>query len=279
MAMTNSLLADRPLRTPSGAARPLITGPTYSLHLTADPRDISAAQRLRFAVFSREPGFASAMADVTDGRDADRFDDFCDHLIVRHNDTDEVVGCYRMLPPTGAIAAGGLYTATEFDLAELDPIAPQTVEMGRACVAVEHRSGSVMALMWSGILRYLDDTGHRYAVGCTSVPIDNGDGTAPGAHIRGVRDLVRDRHRAPWEVHPRTPVEIDGRGLDDIAPPSRLTLPPLLRGYVRIGAQICGEPAHDVVFGVADFVTIIDKQNANIRYLDRLRAAADAAEA
>lgn len=273
--MTNSLASNAVV----SASRPLITGRFYTLHLTSSPDDIAAAQRLRHDVFGAEPGFDTAMADVTDGRDSDRFDAFCDHLIVRRNTGDEVVGCYRMLPPPGAIAAGGMYTATEFDLAGLDPIAAQTVEMGRACVAVEHRSGSVMALMWSGILRYLDESGYRYAAGCTSVPVDCGDGSAPGAQIRGVRDLVRDRYPAPWKVHPYVGIDIDGRGLGDIDPPARLNLPPLLRGYLRLGAVVCGEPAHDVVFGVGDFVTVIDKQQANIRYLDRLRSAADAAEA
>ena len=77
-------------------------------------RSSTAAQRLRHDVFTSEPGFA--LAGAIDGRDADRFDEYCDHLLVREDNSGELVGCYRMLPPPGAIAAGGLYTATEFDV-------------------------------------------------------------------------------------------------------------------------------------------------------------------
>lgn len=256
----------------------------YRLELTTAAADIAAAQRLRYRVFVSEPGYESAMANVIDGRDADRFDEFCDHLIVRHTASDasrgtaEVIGCYRMLPPPGAIAAGGLYTATEFDLAELDPIAPQLVEMGRATVAVGHRSGSVLALMWAGIMRYLDVTGYRYLAGCTSVPILTDPADVPGAQVRGLRDHVRDRHQGPWQVYPHRHVELDGLRLDDIEPPRILKFPPLLRGYIRMGAVICGEPGHDSDFGVADFVTVLDRRTANERYVDRLRTAALAAE-
>ena len=83
-------------------------------------------------MFTSEPGFA--LAGATNGRDADRFDEFCDHLLVREDESGELVGCYRMLPPSGAIAAGGLYTATEFDVSALDPLRPSLVEMGRAVV-------------------------------------------------------------------------------------------------------------------------------------------------
>jgi putative hemolysin len=261
--------------TPTRRSRLLLRGPRYTLHLTTRPADIAAAQRLRHAVFSTEPGFATAMADAVDGRDADRWDDFCDHLIVRDTTDGTVVGCYRMLTPAAAIAAGGLYSAGEFDIDELAPIAAETVEMGRACVADGHRTGSVLTLMWSGILRYVEETGHRYVVGCTSVPVDLGDGEEAGAVVRGVRDLVRDRHRAPWQVFPHRPVVLDGRRLDDIDPPARLVVPPLMAGYLRIGAQICGEPAHDPDFGVGDFATVLDRKAADTRYLDRLRALAD----
>ena len=96
--------------------------PRYTLLLSTDPELIEAAQRLRHDVFTSEPGFA--LAGATDGRDADRFDEYCDHLLVREDNSGELVGCYRMLPPPGAIAAGGLYTATEFDVGALDPLRP-----------------------------------------------------------------------------------------------------------------------------------------------------------
>jgi putative hemolysin len=255
------------------------THPRYSMLLSTDTDDIEAAQRLRHDVFTTEPGFTLDV-DVEgdagpDGRDADRFDGFCDHLLVRDDRTGELVGCYRMLPPPAAIAAGGLYTATEFDISALDPLRPSLVEMGRAVVRREHRSGAVVLLMWAGILAYLDRSGYDYVTGCVSVPVTDPAGvSAPGSALRGVRDFVTRRHAAPadYTVRPYRPVTVDGRSLDDIAPPARVTVPALLRGYLRLGAQVCGEPAHDPQFGVGDFPALLDKRRADTRYLHRLRS-------
>lgn len=250
--------------------------PRYSLLLSTDPAHIEAAQRLRHDVFSSEPGFA--LTDTGDGLDADRFDEHCDHLLVREEDSGEFVGCYRMLSPTGAVAAGGLYTATEFDIRTLDSLRPSMVEMGRAVVHNDHRSGAVVLLMWAGILAYLDHCDYDYVTGCVSVPVVT-DGEPRGTQIRGVRDFVARRHAAEYRVHPRRPVMIDGRTLDEIAPPARPVIPPLMRGYLRLGARICGEPAHDLDFGVGDFPALLDKRQADIRYLRRLRSVSAATEA
>ncbi len=248
-------------------------GQHYSLLLTADPILIEAAQRLRYEVFSTEPGFALNDESAVD---SDRFDRHCDHILVRENDSGELVGCYRMLPPPGAIAAGGLYTATEFDIRALDPLRPSMVEMGRAVVRRDHRNGAVILMMWAGILAYLDRCGYDYVIGCVSVPT-HGEGH-PGSQLRGIRDFVLDRHRADARsiVHPYRPVVLDGRGLDQISPPVRPVIPPLLRAYLRLGAQVCGEPAHDPAFGVGDFPVLLDKRKADVRYLTKLRSAAAA---
>ncbi|WP_025738504.1 GNAT family N-acetyltransferase, partial [Mycobacterium genavense] len=172
-----------PSDTPDGAATSP-AGPRYSLLLTTDPGLVEAAQRLRYDVFTSTPGFALPDSGAGE-RDADRFDEFCDHLLVRDDDTGELVGCYRMLAPAGVIAAGGLYTATEFDLRALDPLRPSLVEMGRAVVRDGHRNGGVVLLMWAGILAYLDRYGYDYVIGCVSVPIGGSDGEATGSQLRG----------------------------------------------------------------------------------------------
>ncbi|CAM3401587.1 GNAT family N-acetyltransferase [Mycobacterium colombiense] len=263
---------------PTGTATSSSAAPRYSLLLSTDPAMIEAAQRLRYDVFTSTPGFALPAADQ-DGRDVDRFDEFCDHLLVRDDDTGELVGCYRMLAPAGAIAAGGLYTATEFDIRALDPLRPSLVEMGRAVVRDGHRNGGVVLLMWAGILAYLDRYGYDCVTGCVSVPI-GGESGVPGSQLRGVRDFILSRHGAPPEytVYPHRPVVVNGTGIDDIAPPARPSVPPLLRGYLRLGAQVCGEPAHDPDFGVGDFCVLLDKAHADTRYLKRLRSVAAASE-
>src|SRR6201995_1040121 len=168
--------------------------PRFSLLLSTDPAHVEAAQRLRYDVFSSEPGFE--LTGQGEGLDVDRFDEHCDHLLVREDNSGEMVGCYRMLSPTGAVAAGGLYTATEFDIRALDSLRPSLVEMGRAVVRGDHRNGAVVLLMWAGILAYLDRCGYDYVTGCVSVPIDGDagdDGGPPGSQIRGVRDFVLRR--------------------------------------------------------------------------------------
>jgi putative hemolysin len=234
--------------------------PSYTLLLSTDQDLIEEAQRLRYDVFTSEPGYK-----LTATNDADRFDQYCDHLLVREDASGELVGCYRMLPPPGAIAAGGLYTATEFDISALDPLRPSLVEMGRAVVRTDHRNGAVVLLMWAGILAYLDRCGYDYVTGCVSVPLDD---------VRGVRDDVLRRYRSTYEVRPYRPVP-----LDELPAPQRPNLPPLMRAYLRLGARVCGEPAHDPDFGVADFMALLDKRRADTRYLKRLRSVAAAAEA
>ncbi|MEU7765302.1 GNAT family N-acyltransferase [Nocardia sp. NPDC049190] len=268
--MTISSVLTAPARpTDSGAERS-----RYSLVVSSSAEHRVAAQRLRYGVFANEPGFR--IPDNGTGLDADRFDEHCDHLLVREDVSGEFVGCYRMLPPDRVASAGGYYTATEFDLARLDPVGMRIVEMGRACVVPDHRNGSVLTLMWAGILHYMQLTGYDWVMGCVSVPMRDTPADPPGVNVRGVRDLLLGRHAADpqRQVRPYHPVIVDGRTLDELAPPSRPKLPPLVRGYLRLGAEICGEPAHDPDFAVADFVVLLGLDTINTRYLNRLRDAA-----
>ncbi|MGW8813788.1 GNAT family N-acetyltransferase [Gordonia terrae] len=251
----------------------LTTGPIRVI-VSDDPADIVAAQELRYRVFADEPGFSNRIGDAVTGRDVDRFDAFCEHLIVRHDD-DGVVGCARLLAPARAIAAGGWYSATEFDLREMNDIVSATVELGRACVHSAYRDGSVTALMWAALLQYMDDAGLRYLMGCVSVPLHSPGEWHPGSSLRALRDRLRDDHQdLRRRAHPLAAARIGGRLLDDIVPADTVAMPPLMRGYLRLGARICGEPAVDDVFDVADFLTLLDREGANKRYLDRLRSSA-----
>ncbi|MPY77035.1 MAG: GNAT family N-acetyltransferase [Actinophytocola sp.] len=247
--MTSSLLLTSTDDT-EGAA------PRYSLRVARGSDEVVAAQRLRYHVFAGEMG--AKLASPIDGLDLDLFDSYCDHLIVREDTSGEVVGTYRMLPPDRAALAGGLYADSEFDITALDPLRDSLVETGRSCVHPDHRSGAVVSLVWAGIARYMLLSGHRYLVGCASVPLADG-----GALAAGVWDTVRAKHYAPDErrVTPLHPWD------DDVARPERPALPPLLRGYLRLGARVCGPPAHDPDFGVADFFVLLDLHQLNERYL------------
>ncbi|MEU2106648.1 MULTISPECIES: GNAT family N-acetyltransferase [unclassified Nocardia] len=268
--MTISSVLTAPARpTDSGEGRS-----RYSLVVSSDLDHRIAAQRLRYNVFANEPGFQ--IPDDGTGLDADRFDEHCDHMLVRDDAGGEFVGCYRMLPPDKVAAAGGYYTATEFDLTQLDPEGMRIVEMGRACVVPDHRNGSVLTLMWAGILHYIQLTGYEWVMGCVSVPMRDTPADPPGVNVRGVRDMLLGRHASDPErrVHPYNPVIVDGKTLDELTPPGRPKLPPLVRGYLRLGAEICGEPAHDPAFAVADFVALLGLNTINTRYLERLQDAA-----
>lgn len=264
------------LRAPAGPAESGASRSRYALVVASDAEHREAAQRLRYRVFAEEPGFV--VADDGTGLEADRFDEYCDHLLVRDERGGDFVGCYRMLPPDKADTAGGYYTATEFDLTRLDPHGRRIVEMGRACVLPEHRNGSVLTLMWAGILHYIQLTGYQQVMGCVSVPMRDHPGDPAGRNVRGVRDLLLARHAVAPELRvlPWHPVVVDGRGLDELPACARPKLPPLLRGYLRLGARICGEPAHDPAFGVADFVALLGLDTIDTRYLERLRGAASA---
>jgi putative hemolysin len=239
-------------RTPEAAA-----SRRYSLLVTTDPADVRAAQRLRYRVFAEELG--AALHTPEPGLDVDRFDEYCDHLVVREDATGEVVGTYRMLPPGRAAAAGALYSEGEFRLEDLAPIRPSLVETGRSCVHPDHRDGAVVGLVWAGIARYMLLTGNRWLGGCASVSVADGGGVA-GA----VWDRVLARHLSPepYRVQPLRPW--DPRAGHR---PRRPKLPPLLQGYLRLGAWVCGPPAHDPDFDCADFFVLLGLDHMDERYL------------
>ena len=111
--------------------------------------DIEEAQRLRYKVFAEEMG--ARLSTRKAGVDEDIFDPYCDHLLVRDGDSNEVVGTYRILSPEKARKIGGFYSEGEFDLTRLAHLSDRMVEVGRSCVHPDYRSGAVITLLWAGL--------------------------------------------------------------------------------------------------------------------------------
>lgn len=237
---------------------PAATGTSgYSLLIADNPDQVAAAQRLRHQVFRGELG--AHLPGAVDGRDVDEFDRFCDHLIVRDDATGGVVGTYRMLPPKAAVRAGRRYADGEFDLGGLRALRDQLVETGRSCVHPDHRTGAVVNLMWAGLARYLHLNNLRWLGGCASVPVDDGGDLAAGVWAR-----VSARHLSPpaLRVTPRIPWLSADTPAGDPATP----VPPLLRGYLRLGSWVCGEPSYDPDFHTADFYVLFSLDRMDPRY-------------
>ncbi|MEV6157223.1 GNAT family N-acyltransferase [Nonomuraea sp. NPDC052129] len=221
----------------------------YTVGMAMSAADVQAAQRLRHEVFVEEMG--ARLDSPISGLDADRFDAYCDHLLVRYD--DKVVGTYRLLPPG---RTDRLYSDAEFDLRNLAVLRRDLVEAGRTCVHPDHRAGTVVGLMWAGIARYMVNGGHKWLAGCCSVPLDD-----EGAVAAGVVERV-PLGPAEYRVTPRDPWRIKGAARSDQFVP-----PALLRGYLRLGSWVCGAPAHDRDFGTADFFVLLAMANVNARYL------------
>jgi putative hemolysin len=227
---------------PTGSAR-------YSVLVATEGEQVRAAQRLRYNVFAGEVG---AILHTTEpGLDVDEFDVHCDHLVITEDNSGDVVGTYRMLPPG---RSDRLYSDTEFNLTALAPLRDAVVETGRSCVHPDHRTGAVINLMWAGIARYMHLSNRRWLAGCASVPL---------ADATPIWHQVRAKHLAPpaLRVTPHRPWPIGPE------PERRVTMPPLLKGYLRLGAWVCGPPAHDPDFNVADLFVLHSLDRMDPRYL------------
>ncbi|PCG83267.1 GNAT family N-acetyltransferase [Streptomyces sp. WZ.A104] len=253
--------ASPPAQAPAGEAEP-----AYRVSLATCQEDIRDAQRLRHLVFAGELG--ARLDGPEPGLDSDAFDGYCDHLLVRETATGDVVATYRLLPPDRARIAGRLYAESEFDLTRLAPIRDDLVEVGRSCVHPAHRDGAVIALVWAGLARYMERTGHNWLAGCCSLPLADGGTLAARSW-----NTVREAHLAPEEhwVTPHRLWDASGHGQ---ATGSRADLPPLLRGYLRLGAWVCGAPAYDPDFNVADLYVLLSLRRTDPRYLRHFRSLA-----
>ncbi len=227
-----------------------------STTLARNEAEILEAQRLRFKVFAEEMG--ATLPSAKEEIDRDMFDPYCDHLLVRESQENKVVGTYRILSPQRAQEIGGYYSQTEFDLTRLLHLSDRMVELGRSCVHRDFRDGATITHLWGGLAQYMMQGGYEYLIGCASISM------ADGGHVAA--SLYHKLHRiyaAPIEysVFPRCPLPMHAlnQHLD-------AQIPPLLKGYLRLGAYICGEPAWDPEFNTADLLILLPMSRLNGRY-------------
>ena len=230
-----------------------------SIHWAQTSTEIEEVQRLRFHVFADELGVT---LQGEDGIDRDQFDEHSRHVYIRDTRTGNVVGTYRIITPDVA-AKIGWYSQQEFDISNLlqSDEAATLMEVGRACVHPDYRSGAVVLLLWKATLNFAKENGYKLIMGCTSVPI--------GAHLPAVKDVQTMLREAgaysdrfyvaphiPFTDAEQTPVNAD----------VKVALPALFKGYLRLGGRVCGEPAYDVDFHCADFFTFLPMDGLSRKY-------------
>ena len=249
------------------------------VRLAGSAVDIEAVQRLRFSIFHEEMGARMTADALAARRDADPFDAVCDHLMVEDlaDGSARVVGTYRLLRQSVAMANGGFYSAGEFDLSPLLKTARdndgELLELGRSCVAPAYRDSGTIQLLWRGIADYLAARRIGHLIGCASFP-----GRDPAAHAAPLAYLEH-HHLAPESLRARVlpamaaKVELPPVGAYD----SRLAmraLPPLIKGYLRVGAMVGGGAFVDRQFNTVDVFMVMPVAQIARRYGSRFGLAA-----
>lgn len=230
--------------------------PRLTVSFAQNEEEVREAQRLRYQIFYEEMG--ARLGTLEPGIDKDIFDPYCDHLLVRDNDTLEVVGTYRVLSPAQARKIGGYYSETEFDLTRLSHLYERMVEVGRSCVHANYRNGASISLLWSGLAKYMQQRGYDYLIGCASIGMMDGGHAAASIYRR-----LSQEHMSPieWRVFPR-----NGLPLETLDSTMNAPLPPLIKGYMRLGSYVCGEPAWDPDFNTADLLVLLPLSLMDKRY-------------
>lgn len=243
------------------ARQPLARGPvpvldelhgSYRLRFARGPEDLEAVCRLRFEVFNLELGEGLEESLAT-GVDRDPFDEQCQHLLVLEESSAAVIGTYRLQVREVAEAARGFYSATEYDLSCFgEAFLSDAVELGRACIAREHRKRMVLFLLWRGLAAYALWHGRRNLFGCSSLTSqDPQEGWRAHAWFAAQGHLDARYQVEPLPGYqcppPRRPTS--GEGFEP---------PTLLASYLRYGARIASPPAIDRFFGTIDFLTVLD---------------------
>ncbi len=255
------------------------------VRLASGKKEIRKAQRLRYEVFYREGGAIPDAKTALTRRDADRFDKICDHLIVidhaavnrRGKNKPKVVGAYRLLRDAVARKHGGFYSAQEYDVEPLLARHPgkRFVELGRSCVMEQYRGKRTIELLWRGILAYVRYYKVDALIGCASFP-----GANPLAHAATLSFLAHHAQASDdWRVEARSGLSVPMAFMarDAVDPRKALNaLPPLVKGYLRLGAKFGGGAVVDRAFNTTDVFVVLPVAAIDARYLEHLAGKLEA---
>ncbi|MDH6230722.1 putative hemolysin [Mesorhizobium soli] len=247
---------------------------TLEVRLARHDDEIAAAQEVRYRVFYDELGAKHDTSLAPERRDADRFDAICDHLLVIDTalpgpEHKRIVGTYRLLSQERAIAAGGFYSEDEFELNSLVARHPgrRFLELGRSCVLAEYRSKRTIEVLWQGIWAYVNRHDVDVMAGCASF-----HGTVPAAHAEALSYLHHHcRTEGAWDVRavPGRYSSMDLMPKEAISAKSAIVaMPPLIKGYLRIGARIGDGCVIDHDFGTVDVFVVLPVKEISSRYIN-----------
>ncbi|MBZ9938045.1 GNAT family N-acetyltransferase [Mesorhizobium sp. BR1-1-16] len=245
------------------------------VRLAVSPREVKKAQKLRYKVFYEEMSAIPDIQTQVSRRDRDAFDAICDHLLVIDHDTitksgeAAIVGTYRLLRQDVAQRFSGFYSANEFDVAPLIErhSGLSFLELGRSCVLRPYRTKRTVELLWHGIWSYVRRHGIDVMIGCASL-----EGTDPDCLALPLA-FLHHHARAPgdWQVGalPGRRVAMDRVPAEAIDARAALhMLPPLLKGYLRIGAYVGDGAVVDRQFGTTDVMIVLPVSAINERYVN-----------
>ncbi len=241
--------------------------------LACSEAEIEAAQEVRYRVFYEELGAKASRLQAAERRDADRFDAVCDHILVFDHslaapEHERIVGTYRVLTQEGAALCGGFYSEDEFDLAGLIERNPgkRFLELGRSCVLPQYRSKRTIEALWQAIWAYVLHHKIDVMAGCASF-----HGTVPAAHSEALSFLAQSFRTEPEFQVSALPERYRSM---DLVPPEAINakaafarMPPLIKGYLRLGARIGDGCVIDHDFETVDVFVVLAVSDIRQRYI------------
>ncbi len=239
------------------------------VRLASSNEEIDASQALRYKIFYEEMAAIPSTEMSELRRDFDKFDRACDHLMVidncRNGLYESVVGTYRLSRRVNAERSGGFYTANEYDISDIVAQKGEILELGRSCVAKQYRSGHTMALLWRGIAAYVFSHDIAWMFGCASLR-----GTEPD-QLALPLSYLHHFHLAPEGLRPRALddlcVSMDLMPKEDIEKRlARELLPPLIKGYLRVGCFVGDGAVVDSQFQTTDVCVVLKTDRVTGKY-------------